>query len=108
MRKVRAVRSLKYEGVWRIPGKPTGLFDMRESDIIKFAHAIEEVEMRTPPEETVTAPSAIPDGFPFRKKLAKAGITTLDELTAIEDLTDLSGIGAKSAVEISEALEALG
>lgn len=51
-------------------------------------------------------PNALPDDFPGFKVLEAAGITTVDDLKAVEDLTEIDGIGAKTVEQITEALEA--
>lgn len=50
-------------------------------------------------------PSPLPDDFPARAWLAKAGVETLSELRAVEDLTDLRGIGEKRAEQIREVID---
>lgn len=49
-------------------------------------------------------PSKLDEDFPGFKQLTAAGIETLDELKAIEDLTEIDGIGPKTAEAIREAM----
>lgn len=48
----------------------------------------------------------IPDDFPGRRALAGAGIETFRDLAELEDLTDVKGVGPKTAAAITALLEA--
>lgn len=48
----------------------------------------------------------LPKGFPGRAQLAKRGITELDALRKIDDLTAIPGIGVARAKQISIVLKA--
>lgn len=48
---------------------------------------------------------ALPEDFPARDKLADAGIDTYAKVRAVEDLTEIPGIGRATAEKITEALE---
>lgn len=51
-----------------------------------------------------TRPISLPPEFPGRSHLVRAGLTSLAEVRARDDLTDLPGIGPKTAEQIEEAL----
>ena len=48
--------------------------------------------------------SGFPEGFPRASRLENAGVSTLAALRDVDDLTELDGIGAAYAEEISEGL----
>lgn len=48
----------------------------------------------------------IPEGFPGRSALVESGITLLDQVRGVEDLTEIRGIGAKTAAAIRSHMEA--
>jgi len=47
----------------------------------------------------------LPGDIPGRYNLLKAGVKTMEELTAYQDLTDISGIGNKLAEKIKDFLK---
>ena len=51
-------------------------------------------------------PKPIPDDFPSAKHLRAAGIDTMEQLQALEDLTTVKGIGDRRAEEIEQAVAA--
>lgn len=55
-----------------------------------------------PEPEPVT--DELPEDFPGRKALNDAGITTLTQVRAIENVKDIPGIGEVKAAQIAEAL----
>lgn len=73
--------------------------------------ALPEVAPRTIPADTDEAKTnpafePLPDTFPGKQALAEAGITTYEQVRALDDLTKIAGIGAATAAKIEEALEA--
>jgi hypothetical protein len=50
------------------------------------------------------APRPLPDDLPWREVLLTHGIRTMDELTALRDLTSVPYIGESRAAEITRAL----
>jgi hypothetical protein len=50
------------------------------------------------------APRPLPDDLPWREVLLEHGIRTMDELTALRDLTTIPFIGAARAAQIRTAL----
>jgi len=99
MPRVRALNSVKYKGLWRIPNTPTAIFEIEDADFESLRRWVVEVEV-----PIVSDSRALPDDFPLRKKLLAAGITTLDELQALDDPTTLRGIGQASVEVIRRAL----
>lgn len=81
--------------------------DPPEVDATPAGPELEEVPS-APERVTPTEPGAIPDDFPGARALASAGVTSLDELRGVEDLTAIRGIGAATADAIREALAAGG
>lgn len=51
--------------------------------------------------------SNLPEGFPGRDDLAKAGLVDIETVSAVEDLTALDGIGKATAAKITEALASM-
>jgi hypothetical protein len=103
MKTVRATSTLKYQGKWRIPGTTSDTFDMDETDIESFALHVQVLgEPRRVKESTI-----LPESIPHWKKLTLAGILTIGELMAVDDLTTLRGIGPKTAAQIRDALAKL-
>lgn len=107
MPKVRALRTVKVNYVWHFIGD---VFEVREIDVERLRGTVEllmdddggirevEVDEFTP----------LPADFPFRELLLNAGYPTIEALYGVDDLTDIRGIGPKSAAAIDEALEAMG
>ncbi len=54
------------------------------------------------PETTLNA-DALPGDFPGHAALSEAGISTFADLDAVEDLTEIPGIGKATAEKIEEA-----
>ena len=55
--------------------------------------------------EGQTAPEPLPEDFPGYRALAAAGIQTFVDLCALEDVTEVKGIGPKLAERIGDLLE---
>ncbi len=51
---------------------------------------------------------SFPEGFPQTKRLVEAGYTNVGDLRAVDDLTEINGIGPAYAEEIQQALDQLG
>lgn len=109
-RPTRQVRILpgggtRFEGQVLVPGK---LYQLPPWFAYQVVKANRGVYVEHAPAER--APSGagrrIPDDFPGASELADAGISTLAELTAVEDLTDIAGIGQVTAEKIRAALDA--
>ena len=98
--KVRAVQAVKYGSVWHLPGTPTECFDIPEVVYERLKGAVERVD---PVQKVVEA--KLPEDMPYRHVLINLGITTVEEVKKIEDLTALKGIGQKSAGAIREFLK---
>lgn len=47
----------------------------------------------------------LPVDFPGKLALEQAGITTYEQVRAVDDLTQITGIGAATAAKIEEALD---
>lgn len=101
-------------GRWLVPGHPSGIFHTtpeRAEKLVASGHAIELGpdlrKKRKPVADDAPDTDTIPRDFPFRSKLAAAGVNTLSELREIPDLTVLNGIGDTSARSILKALVAL-
>jgi hypothetical protein len=54
--------------------------------------------------EPVEGGCLLPEDLPFRKILESAGISDIDALKAVEDLTTIKGIGEASAKAIADYL----
>jgi hypothetical protein len=93
--KVRALQTIKRGSRWHVPGTETEIFEITQKDLEKIGYAVEVLES-TPVEVE------LPDDFPHRHLLIQNGIKTVGAVLKIDDLTELKGIGKKSA----EAIEA--
>ncbi len=51
---------------------------------------------------------SFPEGFPQVSRLVEAGYTSIADLRAVEELTDIDGIGPAYAEQIQEALDEIG
>jgi hypothetical protein len=99
---------------WLVPGQPSGIFHTTPQRAKKLVAAGYAVELgpdlrkkRKPVADDAPDTDAIPRDFPFRAKLAAAGVNTLSELHEIPDLTVLNGIGDAAVQSILKALGAL-
>ncbi len=96
-------------GAWgaRVVGIETpaeGLEKMRQlSDEIVAGVSAAAVEFDI---EETDGPEPIPEDFPGAKHLAVAGIVTMEQLRTLDDLTDVKGVGPKTAERIEEVLAA--
>jgi small subunit ribosomal protein S1 len=64
----------------------------------------EDEESSAGEDEAFDESSGFPENFPRVSRLENAGVTSLAELRDVDDLTDLSGIGASYAEDIQEGL----
>lgn len=95
---VKALMSIKHGGKWRIPGTPSGVFDVGEE---RAAQMLELGQV----EPVVTGPkSDLPEDLPKRAVFIELGFETLDQIREAEDLTALPGIGEATADAIAEYL----
>ena len=104
---VVAVHVLKAGGDYHPPGRTVTIESMEEAQ-----HLIAQGAARWPAADDSPAPAPdpedvdLPEEFPGRGQLIEAGILSLDAVREVGDLTSISGIGAKTAADIQEALEA--
>ena len=105
---IRAVL-LAIPGAWgsRVVGLETpieGLEAMRQlADEIVAGVAAAAVQFEI---EETNGPEPIPADFPGAKHLAAADITTMEQLRTLDDLTEVRGVGPKTAERIEEVLVA--
>ena len=106
---VVAIHTLVSGGRPRPPGETVVIPTKQEAQklVDQGAAAWPADAPRAAPEETKDPVSDLPEGFPFRAELAAAGVTSMDELLEVEDLTNLDGIGNARAEQISKALDEL-
>lgn len=97
--KVRALQTIKRGSRWHVPGTPTEIFEITSKDLEKIGYAVEVLEQGPVEVE-------LPDDFPYRNVLIENGIKTVGALLRIDDLTELKGIGKKSAEIIETHLGA--
>lgn len=109
MHRVRAMKSIMHEGVWRIPGKPSAVFECTSAWLQRFGQDVAELEILGDADESGQAAvddaaDAIPAGFPYQKLLRAGGLTTLSAIRSMSDLTAVPGIGDAKAEAIQAAL----
>jgi hypothetical protein len=85
---------------------PTGLFRLAyfPGDVVEMntnqADVIIEAGYAEEYNPVIHQESGLPVDIPARDKLLAAGVNSLDELRQYDDLTDINGIGKKSAEAI--------
>lgn len=50
---------------------------------------------------------ALPEDFPARGELVRAGVRSVEDLAAVEDLTDIPGIGPAKAKRVISKLDTM-
>ena len=92
---------------FRIAGGPAGLAyhageeaefeDLQADELIRQGYCCL-------PEKDEQVENMLPEDLPAREVLFAAGVKTLDELSGIDDLTSLEGVGKKTAEKIENYL----
>ena len=112
--KVKALQTVKVGGVHRVPGTESATFDWqpRFGSVEEAVRRglVERVEKTRPKKsepkgEGGEPPSELPEDVPARAELAVAGITSLEQLSEVEDLVSIPGIGEATAKRIREYLD---
>lgn len=101
--RVRFIRNTSYAGVDYGPSFKAQEAEVRGDWARHFIRTGKAVRVQVA-EDVPADPDALPDGFPGGVALAKAGISTFTALADAGPLTEIPGIGARTAGQIEARL----